>query len=811
MKKSFLFILSITAMACFLILTQPSIANVYSQFKSVSTRNWGGYFDLDPSLPYTKFQESEFKLYNGVTDTELDDGYVELDLGFSYRYNNKDYNKIYISINGFVTFGEPNAVQELTRDPYNLFRTGSGIPTNALAPYWGDHKYWERSTININQGRAPSEIGYVKSTIDIDDVNNPGNTITVRYCLVQWLELNINWTERDAAGDRILDDYGNPIEYKGNVASFQLIIYEGPDDVAARQGDIEFRYGNYGLTNDQKTLLVNNPGMSIILNPYNEAAVGVKGEGFGVGDRADFINALYNGRNYPADEFKQRNYTTLDGGFRPTGDPTCSIMLTASYSVTDEATWGDGDADMSKAPGGRHYPQFINTQNRFVTLNDVRTIMVSVATDKALDSTFAKAAFHADVHHDGRYYYLSSRQTGIFRVAKSTGEIVMGDEDPALTEDEMSQDTFIVRKVKDHVGAFGFLPYYGKNNNKMEIDFSDLGSVRPEESVRTVELLDPENLSANDYELRVIVSNAADRELMKQASEVNNEENKIRIKLKKNVNWRDPLYTDNIDGLPGIYDAKTQIFYEANEKDASIILSYLGGSVPHLPWRFDNPEWNDNGKVVAPFQFANNVRFNNIEKNNNFVRIPIYFNGVVEGPMSSSFVLNANIVDVESANNSDIKIVFSDETNKVVIVSDGYFSMDMPIAYITIENDENINNVIASNVRFDGEYVNNINFKLNTQNSETMDSYLEQNSPNPVVSSTSFKVTIPENNNYTLSISDVNGNLVNVIVNDVFEAGVYDFDWNASDLNGEKVSAGTYFYTLESDNISITKKLIVIR
>ena len=32
--------------------------------------------------------------------------------------------------------------------------------------------------------------------------------------------------------------------YRGNVASFQLLIYEGPRAGLAQQGDVEFRYNN---------------------------------------------------------------------------------------------------------------------------------------------------------------------------------------------------------------------------------------------------------------------------------------------------------------------------------------------------------------------------------------------------------------------------------------------------------------------------------------------------------------------------------------------------------------------------------------
>jgi hypothetical protein len=47
-------------------------------------------------------------------------------------------------------------------------------------------------------------------------------------------------------------------------------------------------------------------------------------------------------------------------------------------------------------------------QNRFVTVNDARVIMHSMATKVPLDSVRRRNAYHGDVNHNGRYWYPST-------------------------------------------------------------------------------------------------------------------------------------------------------------------------------------------------------------------------------------------------------------------------------------------------------------------------------------------------------------------------------------------------------------------
>lgn len=83
---------------------------------------------------------------------------------------------------------------------------------------------------------------------------------------------------------------------------------------------------------------------------------------------------------------------------------------------------------------------------------------------------------------------------------------------------------------------------------------------------------------------------------------------------------------------------------------------------------------------------------------------------------------------------------------------------------------------------------------------------LQQNYPNPFNPVTSIKYSVPQNQFIKLNVYDISGKLVNELVNGFKLAG----DYNVS-FNGANLSSGVYFYTLESENYSETKKMLLIK
>lgn len=802
MKKSFLYILGVAAIACFLLTTQQSKAQIYGQFSSIERYNYPGLFNI-PANEKTEILKEDFILPpNNQQDIELNDGYYHLPLGFTYRYNNKDYTSVWISINGFVTFEAPPTLVEVARDPNGLFRIDNSTPNNVVAPYWGDHKY--RTAAEKNNGYAVTSINYKDGTYEVADPDNLGNMLTRKYMLIEWKDLNVCYLDKNT-----LDTL------KGNVYSFQVIIYQGPNDDDAKQGDIEFRYGEFGPLQSQLQI---DPTVKL---GHAAAAIGFKGSGFGLGNVADFFNAIYNGGEEPAsreDQIKSTKLSTL----KPTSsDPKLSIVARVYYSTTDEKTWGDGDADMSKAIGGRHY-QFREQQNRYVTINDVRTIMKSVVTGVKLDSSYANAAYHADVHHDGRYYYLvktNDEKIGslevVFRGRLSDTPLKDDDGNDVLDENgqivfAFQKDTFDIKapqSIIDADASYGFSSHFGQNDNNIVLEFTDT------KQIFTATLIPQSNEFYDDAVITVARVKDSDMDFDFIDKTLKDTVPNVILKLKKRINWRSQNIADDLPIM--ISDYKKQIHWEANEKDASIILSYLGAKVPQLPWIHEDVIYNGGNKIrVNASEFAdnaNNIRFDNIIKTSvDTYKVPVYLNGNINGTFSSKFTLdNANIIGFES-NNADVFVDFSNETKNVVVVAEGNFSKETPVAYLTISTDENV--LTANSVRFDGNDANNISAKLTTGVVVANEfDVLSQNYPNPVTNSTVFTVNVANSGNYELVITDILGNLVKTLVNADLAAGTTSYTWDCTNDRGEKVQNGTYIYRLIGENTSIMKRLVIAR
>lgn len=83
---------------------------------------------------------------------------------------------------------------------------------------------------------------------------------------------------------------------------------------------------------------------------------------------------------------------------------------------------------------------------------------------------------------------------------------------------------------------------------------------------------------------------------------------------------------------------------------------------------------------------------------------------------------------------------------------------------------------------------------------------LQQNFPNPFNPKTTIQFDIPNSGNVKLSIFSMEGKEIASLVNSALEKGSYSVDWNAVNF-----SSGIYFYKMETNNFSQTKKLIYIK
>ncbi len=88
---------------------------------------------------------------------------------------------------------------------------------------------------------------------------------------------------------------------------------------------------------------------------------------------------------------------------------------------------------------------------------------------------------------------------------------------------------------------------------------------------------------------------------------------------------------------------------------------------------------------------------------------------------------------------------------------------------------------------------------------------LEQNYPNPFNNSTTIEFELPQKNDISLQIYDLNGRLVNRLKNGSYPAGVHSLCWNGRNQNGESVGSGIYYAVLKTNAQQSVIKMTLLK
>lgn len=630
MKKILLFAVGAALLAGMLCLPQSAKAQVLGEFDVIRLVENAPFQDIDGLPLETLITDDQFTIRN---IPNLDDGYALIPIGFDVEYNGEVFNKLWICINGFVTFGRKDPFGDVIPPPYypakepnDLFREGSSAPVNVLAPFWGDHIY--KTADDEWDGWKQTRISYM-----LDPV---GGVLTI-----QWKNLTINTHTVESS-----------------IATFQVKIYRS-SDIYSKQCDIEFCYGPIG----------GNPNTTKTDVITRGASIGIKGE------KADFLNGLFFGQDLLIAS-RSMDKSNL---WPPTGATDKRMRFVAMTRENIEEWWGDGDVDFSKAYGRKHYQM---PQNRFVTTNDARLILRSIATGIPLDPVRRRAAYHGDVNHNGRYFY---------------------------------------------------------NANK-------------------------------NYEKTLIKS-------------------------------RDMVYSQN---LPVDVSSLSEIYFEANEHDAAMILHYIAGRLPELPWIHD--WWPQYGKVAADVDQATNLQFGKVSQiGENTYQMPVYINGYNAGPISAKFDINANIIDVQTFVNEGSNMSVDFQNSRVVMMGSGEYDNSQPIMLVNFQSDNNTLKI--KGIRFNDSEFNEAEYNLTSVDEEVSNLSIASY-PNPFTKNTVLNVNLKNAGNYTVEVFDVLGNKVNTLFNGNLQASAHSFDWNGTNYAGSSVEAGVYIFRVSAENFVLTNKVV---
>ena len=82
-------------------------------------------------------------------------------------------------------------------------------------------------------------------------------------------------------------------------------------------------------------------------------------------------------------------------------------------------------------------------------------------------------------------------------------------------------------------------------------------------------------------------------------------------------------------------------------------------------------------------------------------------------------------------------------------------------------------------------------------------------SPNPFNPITTIRFALPERSAVNLSVFDLSGKLVDILIEDDYGRGSYSAQWRGTDIRGERVASGVYLARLTTGDVVRTVKLLL--
>jgi hypothetical protein len=88
---------------------------------------------------------------------------------------------------------------------------------------------------------------------------------------------------------------------------------------------------------------------------------------------------------------------------------------------------------------------------------------------------------------------------------------------------------------------------------------------------------------------------------------------------------------------------------------------------------------------------------------------------------------------------------------------------------------------------------------------------LGQNSPNPFNPKTTISFVLAKPGHARLEVFDLRGRLVKTLVDGQLSAAQHQVDWDGTDLTGQPVSSGQYYYRVSTDEFTQTRKMTLVK
>jgi flagellar hook assembly protein FlgD len=88
---------------------------------------------------------------------------------------------------------------------------------------------------------------------------------------------------------------------------------------------------------------------------------------------------------------------------------------------------------------------------------------------------------------------------------------------------------------------------------------------------------------------------------------------------------------------------------------------------------------------------------------------------------------------------------------------------------------------------------------------------LSANYPNPFNPSTKIKFSINKPGIVSVTIFDILGKEIRTLFNGYCQSGSKIISWDGKDFSGKNMGAGMYIYQLETKDVRISKKMVLIK
>ena len=229
-------------------------------------------------------------------------------------------------------------------------------------------------------------------------------------------------------------------------------------------------------------------------------------------------------------------------------------------------------------------------------------------------------------------------------------------------------------------------------------------------------------------------------------------------------------------------------------------------------------------KVDGAFEFSFNLSNSSNNRQSSFEGLNNSYNFTQSTQQAFYFIenLDANIQkgDWILAYNDDV-LVGARQWNGIFtdIPAMGYDSYatagycqdnDIP-KIVWVDSDGNENLLVGDIPGWSNNELFYVSLKLDSNPLIPRDYSLSQNYPNPFNPSTTISFSLPSDNHTILNIYDISGKLINTLLDKNMKTGYHNISWDGKDLYGQEVSTGAYVYTLSTNDISLSGKMILLK